>query len=82
VGSWTAVAKYLAERGDGNVGNSEVSALDASGNIIFSSQKRRVALLGVNDLIVVDTPDALLVCNRHEAEKIKHLVGKVPPELQ
>jgi hypothetical protein len=30
----------------------------------------------------VDTPDALLVCNRHEAEKIKHLVSKVPPELQ
>jgi mannose-1-phosphate guanylyltransferase len=82
VGSWTAVAKYLAEKGGGNVGNCELSALDAFGNIVFSSQNRRIALLGVNDLIVVDTPDALLVCNRHEAEKIKHLVGKVPSELQ
>ena len=82
VGSWTAVAKYLADQGAGNVGNCEVSALDSSGSIIFSSQKRRVALLGVNDLIVVDTPDALLVCSRHEAERIKHLLAKVPPELQ
>jgi mannose-1-phosphate guanylyltransferase len=41
-----------------------------------------VALLGVRDLIVVETADALLVCSRHEAEKIKQLVTKVPPELQ
>ena len=82
VGSWTAVAKYLADQGAGNVGNCDLSALDSSGSIVFSSQKRRIALLGVNDLIVVDTPDALLVCSRHEAERIKHLVAKVPPELQ
>jgi mannose-1-phosphate guanylyltransferase len=82
VGSWTAVAKYLAQQGAGNVGNTDVTALDSGGNIVFSSQKRRVALLGVNDLIVVETPDAILVCNRHDAEKIKHLVAQVPPELQ
>ncbi len=82
VGSWTAIAKYLADQGAGNVGNCDVSAVDATGSIIFSSQKRRVALLGVSDLIVVDTPDALLVCSRHEAERIKHLLAKVPAELQ
>jgi mannose-1-phosphate guanylyltransferase len=82
VGGWTAVAKYLSDQGDGNVGNCDVSAIDATGSIVFSSQKRRIALLGVSDLIVVDTPDALLVCSRHEAERIKHLVAKVPPELQ
>ncbi len=82
VGGWTAVAKYLADQGDGNVGNSGVSALEASDNIVFSTQKRHVALLGVSDLIVVDTPDALLVCSRHEAERIKQIVGKVPEALQ
>jgi mannose-1-phosphate guanylyltransferase len=82
VGSWTAVAKYLAEKGSGNVSNSDLNTQDAFGNIIYSSQNRRVALLGVNDLIVIDTPDALLVCNRHEAEKIKQLVAQVPAELQ
>lgn len=82
VGSWTAIAKYLPERSSGNVGNTEITTIDARGNLVFASTKRQIALLGVSDLIVVDTPDALLICNRHEAEKIKHLVAKVPPELQ
>ena len=82
VGSWIAVAKYLADQGAGNVGNCDVNAIDAANSIIFSAQKKRVALLGVSDLIIVDTPDALLVCSRHEAERIKHLVAKVPAELQ
>ena len=82
VGSWTALAKYLPDQGQGNVGNTEITALEADNNLVFSTQKRRVALLGVSDLIVVETADAILVCNRHEAEKIKHLLAKVPPELQ
>ncbi len=82
VGSWTALAKYLPDQGQGNVGNTDITALEADNNLVFSTQKRRIALLGVSDLIVVETADALLVCNRHEAEKIKHLLAKVPPELQ
>lgn len=82
VGSWLAVAKYLAEDEEGNVANTRLGTLDASGNIVYSSDARYVALLGVKDLIVVQTPDALLVCDRHEAEKIKHLIGQIPPELQ
>jgi mannose-1-phosphate guanylyltransferase len=82
VGSWTALAKYLPDHGASNVGNTDITALEADNNLVFSTQKRRIALLGVSDLIVVETADALLVCNRHEAEKIKHLVAKVPAELQ
>jgi mannose-1-phosphate guanylyltransferase len=41
-----------------------------------------VALLGVHNLIVVRTADAILICHRHQAEKIKNLVNKLPPELQ
>ena len=82
VGSWTALAKYLPDQGQGNVGNTDITALEADNNLVFSTTKRRVSLLGVSDLIVVETEDALLVCNRHEAEKIKHLVAKVPSELQ
>jgi hypothetical protein len=59
-----------------------VKTLDAAGNIVFSQSGRTVALLGVSDLIVVETADALLVCQRHEAEKIKQLVALIPPELQ
>jgi mannose-1-phosphate guanylyltransferase len=82
VGSWTAVAKYLPADSDDNRCNSGAITLDAENNIVFTDQPRAIALLGVSDLIVVQTADALLVCNRHQAEKIKQLLGRIPPELQ
>lgn len=81
VGGWLAVAKYLEGDDLGNCGNAPLTAVEASGNIVFSDSPTRVALLGVQDLIVVRTGDALLVCSKHEAEKIKHLVAKLPVEL-
>ncbi len=83
VGSWTAVAKYLRHDADENASNTErLTTQDAGGNIIYTTRPGQVALMGVRDLIVVQTDDALLVAHRSEAEKIKQLVGKVPPELQ
>lgn len=82
VGSWTAVAKYLEQSAAENRANTSLRTVESGNNIVFSSTKKLVALMGVHDLIVVETPDALLVCHRHEAEKIKNLVGLVPTELQ
>ncbi|MGB8166828.1 MAG: sugar phosphate nucleotidyltransferase [Chthoniobacteraceae bacterium] len=82
IGSWTAIAKYLKADAAGNVGNTALAAVDSHQNLIYSSEGKMIALLGVSDLIVVQTPDAILVCNRHEAERIKHLVAEVPAALQ
>ena len=57
-------------------------AVRSDGTVVFTDQPRTIALLGVSDLIVVQTADALLVCSRHEAEKIKQLVSQVPAALQ
>jgi mannose-1-phosphate guanylyltransferase len=48
-------------------------ALDASGNFI-SCPGKTAALIGVHDLIVVDTPDALLVCPRDRAQDVGKIV--------
>lgn len=82
VGGWIAVAKYLENDGTGNASNAPLKEIDATDNIVFSTQPTLIALMGVHDLIVVQTADALLVCHRHEAEKIKQLVAKMPAELQ
>jgi mannose-1-phosphate guanylyltransferase len=82
VGSWTAVAKYFENDKDGNAANCTITTLDSTGNIVFNQDDATVALLGVHNLIVVRTGDALLICHRHQAEKIKGLIGKLPPELQ
>jgi len=82
VGSWTAVAKYLEKDAEGNATNCEITTVDSTNNIIFNPDTTRIALLGVHNLIVVRTSDAVLICHRHQAEKIKNLVGKLPEELQ
>jgi len=83
VGNWTAVSKYLRQDADKNASNTEnLTTLNATGNIVYTTRPGTVALMGVRDLIVVQTEDALLIAHRNDSEKIKHLVGKVPPELQ
>ncbi len=82
VGSWTALSKYLEQLPGNNAANCPVTLEAASNNIVFSDSKIHVALLGVSDLVVVQTPDAILVCHRHDVEKIKNLVQLVPEKLQ
>ena len=82
VGSWTAVANYLKRDEKNNASNCPLTAIDSTGNIISDQNGANIALLGVHNLIIVRTEDALLICHRHQAEKIKDLVAKIPPELQ
>jgi mannose-1-phosphate guanylyltransferase len=82
IGSWRALANYFEKDPQGNAANCAIAVLDSSHNIVFEEDGTTIALLGVNDLIVVRTKDALLVCHRHDAEKIKNLIGKLPPEVQ
>ena len=82
VGSWTALAKYLKADEHANATHGAVTAVDSTNNIIFDQTGANIALLGVHNLVVVRTNDAVLVCHRHQAEKIKDLINKLPPELQ
>ena len=82
VGSWRAVANYFNRDAMENSSNCTITALDSTNNIVFDEGGLNIALLGVHNLIVVRTKDAILVCHRHQAEKIKNLVSKLPPELQ
>lgn len=82
VGSWISVAKYLDTQGDANQTNTDLAEIDSQNNIVFNARKdSKVALLGVDDLIVVQTDDALLVANRHQADNIKDLGAQLPENL-
>ncbi len=82
VGGWRAVASYLPKDENSNAANCDLTTLHASNNIVFSENPAKIALLGVHNLIVIRTDDAILVCSRHDVEKIKNLVGKLPSNLQ
>ena len=73
VGSWNAVYELLPRNAEGNVARSETLTRGSSGNYVDASGKI-VALLGVNNLVVVDTPDALLIADRSRAQEVGELV--------
>jgi mannose-1-phosphate guanylyltransferase len=73
VGSWNAVYELLDRDGEANASRSELLVSESSGNYVDAG-KKIVALLGVKDLIVVDTPDALLVADRNRAQEVGDLV--------
>ncbi|MEO8614504.1 MAG: mannose-1-phosphate guanylyltransferase [Luteolibacter sp.] len=82
VGSWISVAKYLDRTGDDNRSNEPITEIGSKNNIVFNAcPGSRITLLGVDDLIIVQTGDAILIANRHQADGIKKLSDVLPPEL-
>jgi mannose-1-phosphate guanylyltransferase len=82
VGSWISIAKYLPAYGDENRSNAPLTEIDSNNNIVYAADSTTpIALLGVENLIVVRTPDALLVAHRDQADAIKKLTPLLPPEL-
>ncbi len=73
VGSWNAVYELLPRDPAGNVIARESVCMDASNNFV-DARGKLVALLGVKDLIIVDTPDALLVATRDRAQQVGEVV--------
>ena len=73
VGSWNAVYELLPGDGDGNVMAGESVCLDAHRNFV-DARGKTVALLGVDDLIVIDTADALLVTRRDRAQQVGEVI--------
>ena len=77
VGEWPAIARHFPSDDSGNVFRGEGIALDSTGNVTFAEDGHLVALLGVDDLIVVQSGDATLVCRKDMAQRIKEVTGKV-----
>jgi mannose-1-phosphate guanylyltransferase len=76
LGSWDAWGELAPELPGSNRGKADLLAIDSSDNILRVSD-RLVALVGVNNLIVVDTPDALLVCRKEDAQRIKDIITRL-----
>jgi mannose-1-phosphate guanylyltransferase len=73
IGSWAAVYELLTKHSGDNVLAGHGLALDASGNFLYSPTKF-VAAIGVRDLIVVETSDALLIVPRDRAQDVAKIV--------
>lgn len=79
VGAWDAVweSSPKDEHGNASRGKGHVVFHNASNNMVHTANKRVVSLLGLQDIIVVDTEDALLVADKKALPEIKQIIGKI-----
>jgi mannose-1-phosphate guanylyltransferase / mannose-6-phosphate isomerase len=77
VGSWSAVWDALAHDTDGNAAAGSVVFLDSHNSLAHSDDAILTAVVGVDNLVVVTTPDAVLVTSRGKAEQVKGLVEQL-----
>jgi mannose-1-phosphate guanylyltransferase/mannose-6-phosphate isomerase len=76
VGSWKALADLVEPDEAGNRSLGEVIHVD-SRNCYVQSEDRLVATIGLDDLVIVDTPDALLVSHRDQSQEVKQIVRQL-----
>ena len=79
VGSWAALDEVCAKNGENNVVKGKTIGIDSK-NCIIMGKDRLIATVGVRDLIVVDTQDAVLICPKNRAQEVKKLVKKLHEE--
>nr|MDK2850235.1 mannose-phosphate guanylyltransferase [Candidatus Cloacimonadota bacterium] len=72
VGSFKALAEIFPKDENSNSSNSELYAIDSRGNFIRSN--KFVALIGMEDICLIETPDAILLTPKDRAEEVKHVV--------
>jgi mannose-1-phosphate guanylyltransferase len=76
VGTWPAVAGHFAADAKNNVVIGACESIDAAGNIVVS-EHRLTALIGVNDLVVIQSENATLICPRDRAQEVKQMVQRI-----
>lgn len=77
LGSWDALAEIFPKDKKGNVADGDTLSLDSQGVCVFSRGNRLVSAIGIKNIVIVDTPDALLVCHRDKTQDVKKLVEKL-----
>jgi len=77
IGSWTALFEALGHDASGNAVQGEHVAIDTRDSLVRSSTGRLIATVGVERIVVVDTPDALLVCALDRTQDVKRVVDEL-----
>ena len=75
VGSWSALWEVSEQDGQGNAGHGDVIAVDSRNSYAYA--RRLVALVGVDDLVVVETDYAVLVAHKERVQQVKDVVARL-----
>ena len=76
IGSWAEFSRLLSEKKDGNYLLGEVVTHDCKDSMLISS-KRLIAAVGLENILVVESPDAILIAPTDQTQKVREIVGKI-----
>lgn len=74
IGSWSSLWSVAERDAEGNRHEGDVISIDTRNSLVRASERRMIATLGVEDLIIVDTPDATLVARKDRVQDVKQIV--------
>ncbi|MCK4393302.1 mannose-1-phosphate guanylyltransferase [Candidatus Bipolaricaulota bacterium] len=81
LGDWNSLSSVLEKDGDGNAIHAKHIGIDTKDSTVFSLQDRLIATIGFEDVVIVDTPEALLVMDRSRAQEVRDIVGRIEREM-
>jgi len=83
VGHWTALPEVLGTGEDGNTrALRNAAVLSSRNNVLVCEDDHLIAAIGVEDLVIVHSPDATLICHKDQIDRIKELVGQLDQEYR
>ncbi|MGL5831370.1 MAG: mannose-1-phosphate guanylyltransferase [Candidatus Altimarinota bacterium] len=77
IGTWDSIWSELSENLESNVIKGQHIGMDTSKSLIYGQPDKLIATIGLENLVIVDTPDALLICHKDRSQDIKKLVEKI-----
>lgn len=77
VGTWALLKDALAENAEAGISYGDHWDADSVGTLVYGSAGRLIATIGLKDLVIVDTPDALLVCDKKRSAEVKKVVDNL-----
>ncbi len=77
VGDWNSLTEVCPKDEQGNVVVGEFEGIDTSGCVVVGSGRRLIATVGLKDIVIVETDDAILVCPRQQAQTVRKIVEKL-----
>jgi mannose-1-phosphate guanylyltransferase len=77
VGHWRTVKDILSKKDGENVIKGKYQGLDSKNNLVYSYSNKLIATIGLKNMIIIETSDAILICPKDKAQDVKKLVAKL-----
>jgi mannose-1-phosphate guanylyltransferase len=77
IGTWASVKGLYSDDGAGNVMLGDTIDLDSANTMVMADGERLIATIGLEDVLVIDTPDALLITRSDQSQRVKEIVEQL-----